>query len=116
MCLLHVLILLESTYRHQATIDDEVVSMEILDTAGQVNRNSAKYFLHQIKKETCMICITFKKKKLRNFSGRDFYMPKTPYLPLSQHFVCQCMYTTIFVRMTLCFKKVLEILQHSQTI
>ncbi|KAH0517758.1 Ras-related and estrogen-regulated growth inhibitor [Microtus ochrogaster] len=26
---------LESTYRHQATIDDEVVSMEILDTAGQ---------------------------------------------------------------------------------
>uniref|UniRef100_A0A670Y2K7 small monomeric GTPase n=1 Tax=Pseudonaja textilis TaxID=8673 RepID=A0A670Y2K7_PSETE len=27
---------LESTYRHQATIDDEVVSMEILDTAGQV--------------------------------------------------------------------------------
>ncbi|CAI5786399.1 ras-related and estrogen-regulated growth inhibitor isoform X2 [Podarcis lilfordi] len=25
----------ESTYRHQATIDDEVVSMEILDTAGQ---------------------------------------------------------------------------------
>lgn len=27
---------LESTYRHQATIDDEVVTMEILDTAGQV--------------------------------------------------------------------------------
>uniref|UniRef100_A0A8C5WQU7 small monomeric GTPase n=1 Tax=Laticauda laticaudata TaxID=8630 RepID=A0A8C5WQU7_LATLA len=27
---------LESTYRHQATIDDEVVSMEILDTAGQM--------------------------------------------------------------------------------
>ncbi|KAI4586363.1 hypothetical protein MJG53_004150 [Ovis ammon polii x Ovis aries] len=26
---------LESTYRHQATIDDEVVTMEILDTAGQ---------------------------------------------------------------------------------
>lgn len=26
---------LESTYRHQANIDDEVVSMEILDTAGQ---------------------------------------------------------------------------------
>lgn len=26
----------ESTYRHQATIDDEVVTMEILDTAGQV--------------------------------------------------------------------------------
>ncbi|XP_078276049.1 ras-related and estrogen-regulated growth inhibitor [Rhinoraja longicauda] len=26
---------LESTYRHQASIDDEVVSMEILDTAGQ---------------------------------------------------------------------------------
>lgn len=26
---------LESTYRHQATIDDEVISMEILDTAGQ---------------------------------------------------------------------------------
>ncbi|KAG8513811.1 Ras-related and estrogen-regulated growth inhibitor [Galemys pyrenaicus] len=25
----------ESTYRHQATIDDEVVTMEILDTAGQ---------------------------------------------------------------------------------
>ncbi|MBN3296225.1 RERG inhibitor, partial [Amia calva] len=25
----------ESTYRHQANIDDEVVSMEILDTAGQ---------------------------------------------------------------------------------
>lgn len=34
----------ESTYRHQATIDDEVVSMEILDTAGQVNRNSTKIF------------------------------------------------------------------------
>uniref|UniRef100_A0A674I7T6 small monomeric GTPase n=1 Tax=Terrapene triunguis TaxID=2587831 RepID=A0A674I7T6_9SAUR len=31
---------LESTYRHQATIDDEVVSMEILDTAGQVSENS----------------------------------------------------------------------------
>ncbi|KFW77591.1 Ras-related and estrogen-regulated growth inhibitor, partial [Manacus vitellinus] len=28
-------LILESTYRHQATIDDEVVSMEILDTAGQ---------------------------------------------------------------------------------
>ena len=28
----------ESTYRHQATIDDEVVTMEILDTAGQVNK------------------------------------------------------------------------------
>ncbi|KAM9467445.1 ras-related and estrogen-regulated growth inhibitor isoform 1-T2 [Clarias gariepinus] len=26
---------LESTYRHQASIDDEMVSMEILDTAGQ---------------------------------------------------------------------------------
>ncbi|XP_030644796.1 ras-related and estrogen-regulated growth inhibitor isoform X1 [Chanos chanos] len=26
---------LESTYRHQANIDDEMVSMEILDTAGQ---------------------------------------------------------------------------------
>ncbi|CAH2278604.1 Ras-related and estrogen-regulated growth inhibitor, partial [Pelobates cultripes] len=26
---------LESTYRHQATIDDETVSMELLDTAGQ---------------------------------------------------------------------------------
>ncbi|XP_043944378.1 ras-related and estrogen-regulated growth inhibitor [Protopterus annectens] len=26
---------LESTYRHQATIDDEVLSIEILDTAGQ---------------------------------------------------------------------------------
>ncbi|XP_076862534.1 ras-related and estrogen-regulated growth inhibitor [Brachyhypopomus gauderio] len=26
---------LESTYRHQANIDDELVSMEILDTAGQ---------------------------------------------------------------------------------
>ncbi|KAI3366464.1 hypothetical protein L3Q82_000597 [Scortum barcoo] len=26
---------LESTYRHQANIDDEVVTMEILDTAGQ---------------------------------------------------------------------------------
>lgn len=26
---------LESTYRHQAAIDDEVISMEILDTAGQ---------------------------------------------------------------------------------
>ncbi|KAK7129561.1 hypothetical protein R3I94_009457 [Phoxinus phoxinus] len=26
---------LESTYRHQAVIDDETVSMEILDTAGQ---------------------------------------------------------------------------------
>uniref|UniRef100_A0A8C7PGH4 small monomeric GTPase n=1 Tax=Oncorhynchus mykiss TaxID=8022 RepID=A0A8C7PGH4_ONCMY len=26
----------ESTYRHQATIDDEVVTMEILDTAGQL--------------------------------------------------------------------------------
>lgn len=29
--------LTESTYRHQANIDDEVVSMEILDTAGQVS-------------------------------------------------------------------------------
>lgn len=28
--------LTESTYRHQANIDDEVVTMEILDTAGQV--------------------------------------------------------------------------------
>ena len=28
----------ESTYRHQATIDDEVVTMEILDTAGQVKK------------------------------------------------------------------------------
>lgn len=28
----------ESTYRHQANIDDEVVTMEILDTAGQVNK------------------------------------------------------------------------------
>lgn len=27
---------LESTYRHQGNIDDEVVTMEILDTAGQV--------------------------------------------------------------------------------
>ncbi|KAA8579980.1 hypothetical protein FQN60_005515, partial [Etheostoma spectabile] len=27
--------LTESTYRHQANIDDEVVTMEILDTAGQ---------------------------------------------------------------------------------
>ncbi|CAL8278415.1 ras-related and estrogen-regulated growth inhibitor [Gadus morhua] len=26
---------LESTYRHQANVDDEVVAMEILDTAGQ---------------------------------------------------------------------------------
>lgn len=26
----------ESTYRHQANVDDEVVTMEILDTAGQV--------------------------------------------------------------------------------
>ncbi|XP_007902333.1 ras-related and estrogen-regulated growth inhibitor [Callorhinchus milii] len=26
---------LESTYRHQATIDDEAVTMELLDTAGQ---------------------------------------------------------------------------------
>lgn len=30
------LCLTESTYRHQANIDDEVVTMEILDTAGQV--------------------------------------------------------------------------------
>lgn len=37
-CLFYLLIPLESTYRHQATIDDEVVSMEILDTAGQVNK------------------------------------------------------------------------------
>lgn len=28
--------LTESTYRHQANIDDEVVTMDILDTAGQV--------------------------------------------------------------------------------
>lgn len=28
----------ESTYRHQANIDDEVVTMEILDTAGQVRQ------------------------------------------------------------------------------
>ncbi|MBZ3884375.1 Ras-related and estrogen-regulated growth inhibitor [Sciurus carolinensis] len=34
-CLLYLFIPSESTYRHQATIDDEVVSMEILDTAGQ---------------------------------------------------------------------------------
>ena len=27
----------ESTYRHQANVDDEVVAMEILDTAGQVS-------------------------------------------------------------------------------
>lgn len=31
-----LLCLTESTYRHQANIDDEVVTMEILDTAGQV--------------------------------------------------------------------------------
>lgn len=30
----------ESTYRHQATIDDEVVTMEILDTAGQVGASA----------------------------------------------------------------------------
>lgn len=36
--LLLLLIPPESTYRHQATIDDEVVTMEILDTAGQVNK------------------------------------------------------------------------------
>lgn len=30
---------LESTYRHQAVIDDESVTMEILDTAGQVGQN-----------------------------------------------------------------------------
>lgn len=29
----------ESTYRHQANIDDEVVTMEILDTAGQVRES-----------------------------------------------------------------------------
>uniref|UniRef100_A0A8C6UGZ6 small monomeric GTPase n=1 Tax=Neogobius melanostomus TaxID=47308 RepID=A0A8C6UGZ6_9GOBI len=29
---------LESTYRHQANIDDEMVTMEILDTAGQVRQ------------------------------------------------------------------------------
>ncbi len=32
--------LTESTYRHQASIDDETVSMEILDTAGQVQLNT----------------------------------------------------------------------------
>lgn len=36
--LFFLLIPLESTYRHQASIDDEVVTMEILDTAGQVNK------------------------------------------------------------------------------
>uniref|UniRef100_A0A673BC20 small monomeric GTPase n=1 Tax=Sphaeramia orbicularis TaxID=375764 RepID=A0A673BC20_9TELE len=33
---------LESTYRHQANIDDEVVTMEILDTAGQTINSSPK--------------------------------------------------------------------------
>lgn len=36
ICFTKCVLILESTYRHQATIDDEVVSMEILDTAGQV--------------------------------------------------------------------------------
>uniref|UniRef100_A0AAQ5XNN3 small monomeric GTPase n=1 Tax=Amphiprion ocellaris TaxID=80972 RepID=A0AAQ5XNN3_AMPOC len=37
---------LESTYRHQANIDDEVVTMEILDTAGQFSMCGA-YFKYQ---------------------------------------------------------------------
>lgn len=35
----------ESTYRHQANIDDEVVTMEILDTAGQVRETILEEFV-----------------------------------------------------------------------
>ncbi|OBS64821.1 hypothetical protein A6R68_06637, partial [Neotoma lepida] len=42
---------LESTYRHQATIDDEVVSMEILDTAGSFEEVlPLKNILDEVKK------------------------------------------------------------------
>ncbi|XP_038667084.1 ras-related and estrogen-regulated growth inhibitor isoform X1 [Scyliorhinus canicula] len=37
---------LESTYRHQATIDDEAVSMEILDTAGQKKEDAIQRESH----------------------------------------------------------------------
>jgi hypothetical protein len=40
----------ESTYRHQATIDDEVVTMEILDTAGQVGASAT---LHRKQQRLC---------------------------------------------------------------
>uniref|UniRef100_A0A3B3I9X3 small monomeric GTPase n=1 Tax=Oryzias latipes TaxID=8090 RepID=A0A3B3I9X3_ORYLA len=38
---------LESTYRHQANIDDEVVTMEILDTAGQVRPEPHRSVTHK---------------------------------------------------------------------
>lgn len=40
--------LAESTYRHQANIDDEVVTMEILDTAGQVRETILESFVINI--------------------------------------------------------------------
>lgn len=40
--------LAESTYRHQANIDDEVVTMEILDTAGQVRETLLESFVVNI--------------------------------------------------------------------
>lgn len=43
--------LAESTYRHQANIDDEVVTMEILDTAGQVRKTIPETFVVNIKSD-----------------------------------------------------------------
>ena len=54
----------ECTYKHQTTIDDEPVAMEILDTAGQVgfictniesNKNPIKTWL----KTECMVHTLF---------------------------------------------------------
>uniref|UniRef100_A0A4W5RA24 small monomeric GTPase n=1 Tax=Hucho hucho TaxID=62062 RepID=A0A4W5RA24_9TELE len=44
---------LESTYRHQATIDDEVVTMEILDTAGQVGASATLNKAFEFITNTC---------------------------------------------------------------
>ncbi|KPP72980.1 ras-related and estrogen-regulated growth inhibitor-like [Scleropages formosus] len=33
---------MQSTYRHQANVDDEVVNMDILDTAGQADLEHAR--------------------------------------------------------------------------
>lgn len=52
----------ESTYRHQANIDDEVVAMEILDTAGQVR---------EIIPPLCQIFV-FEKLEQNNYVKRAF--------------------------------------------
>lgn len=44
----YLLHLTESTYRHQANIDDEVVTMEILDTAGQVRQINPAAFVSNV--------------------------------------------------------------------